>query len=57
MGNLLRFVRSIDKPFRFSVEVVDSTVFFVRKENQPDELIDGVRGYGHTFPGRFPGPI
>ncbi|KAF2471115.1 uncharacterized protein BDR25DRAFT_325386 [Lindgomyces ingoldianus] len=50
MGNLLRFVRSIDKPFRFGVEVVGNTVFFVRKENSPDELIDGVRGFGHTFP-------
>jgi hypothetical protein len=50
MGNLLRFVRSIDKPFRFSVEVVGNTVFFIRKENDPRELIEGIRGFGHTFP-------
>jgi len=50
MGNLLRFVRLVDKPFRFNVEVTGDTVFFVRKENDPRETIDGVKGYGHTFP-------
>ncbi|KAF2189156.1 hypothetical protein K469DRAFT_683604 [Zopfia rhizophila CBS 207.26] len=50
MGNLLRFVRFIDKPFRFHVEVVGNTVFFVRKENAPKELIPDVRGFGHSFP-------
>lgn len=50
LGNLLRFVRGIDKPFRFHLETVGNTVFFVRKENDPRETIDGVRGYGHTFP-------
>ena len=50
MGSLLRFVRRIDKPFRFFVEVVGNTVFFIRHENSPTEFIPGVRGYGHTFP-------
>jgi len=50
MGNLLRFVRGIDKSFRFNVEMVGETVFFVRKEKDPKEVIPGVRGYGHTFP-------
>lgn len=50
LGNLLRFVRQIDKPFRFTVEVIGNTVFFGRKENSPTELIANVRGYGHTFP-------
>ncbi|KAH0562482.1 hypothetical protein GP486_002828 [Trichoglossum hirsutum] len=50
MGNLLRFVRKIDKPFRFLVEVVGNTVFFIRRENSPTELIPRVYGYGHTFP-------
>src|SRR5437764_7357210 len=50
MGNLLRFVRKIDKPFRFHVEVVGNTVFFIRREISPTELIPNVRGYGHTFP-------
>lgn len=50
VGNLLRFVRGVDKAFRFNVEVVGNTVFFVRKEKAPTELIPDVRGYGHTFP-------
>ncbi|PSN66895.1 hypothetical protein BS50DRAFT_600499 [Corynespora cassiicola Philippines] len=50
LGNLLRFVRSIDKAFRFHVQLVGNTVFFIRKENDPKELIQGVHGYGHTFP-------
>jgi hypothetical protein len=32
------------------VEVIGNTVFLGRKENSPTELIDGVKGYGHTFP-------
>jgi hypothetical protein len=50
LGNLLRFVRSSGKKFRFSAEVVGNTVFFIRKENDPQELIKDVKGYGHTFP-------
>ena len=50
MGSLLRFVRRVDKPFRFFVEVVKNTVFFVRHENSPTQLIVGVKGYGYTFP-------
>lgn len=50
LGSLLRFARGIGKAFRFDVEVIGSTVFFVRKENDPKELIQGVRGFGHTFP-------
>ncbi|MCJ1288011.1 hypothetical protein MMC26_007364 [Xylographa opegraphella] len=50
MGNLLRFAGSIDKTFRFEVELIGDTVFMVRKENSPQELIPGVYGYGHTFP-------
>ena len=50
LGNLLRFVRKVDKPFRMLVEVIGDTVFFVRRENSPTELIPNVRGFGHTFP-------
>ncbi|TKA81329.1 hypothetical protein B0A55_02774 [Friedmanniomyces simplex] len=50
LGSLLRFVRKVDKPFRFTVEVIGNTVFFVRRENTPDERLIGVRGYGHAFP-------
>ncbi|KAH7086565.1 hypothetical protein FB567DRAFT_74020 [Paraphoma chrysanthemicola] len=50
MGNLLRFVRGQDKPFRFAVETIGNTVFFIRKENYPKEIIPDVRGFGHSFP-------
>ncbi|KAJ9242812.1 hypothetical protein DTO169E5_2983 [Paecilomyces variotii] len=50
LGNLLRFIRGKDKSFRILVEVVGTTVFFMRRENSPDEVIPDVRGYGHTFP-------
>ncbi|KAE8346315.1 hypothetical protein BDV24DRAFT_158559 [Aspergillus arachidicola] len=50
MGNLLRYVRNIDKDYRIIIEAVGSTVFFVCWENSPTETIPGVRGYGHTFP-------
>jgi hypothetical protein len=50
LGNLLRFVRKQDKAFRFAVETIGNTVFFLRKENDPKEVIPDVRGYGHTFP-------
>ncbi|KAK4895881.1 hypothetical protein LTR27_006051 [Elasticomyces elasticus] len=50
LGNLLNFVRHVDKPFRIVVGVVGKTVFFVRREKKPDETMDDPRGYGHTFP-------
>jgi hypothetical protein len=50
LGNLLRFARGINKAFRFDVEVVGKTVFFIRKENDPKEVIKDIRGFGHTFP-------
>lgn len=50
LGNLLRFVRGIDREYRMLVEVVGSTVFFVRRESSPTETIPDVRGFGHSFP-------
>ncbi|KZF19848.1 hypothetical protein L228DRAFT_285255 [Xylona heveae TC161] len=51
LGNLLRHVfNRVERPFRFLVEAVGNTVFFVRRENSPTQLIDAVRGFGHTFP-------
>lgn len=50
LGNLLRFARGQEKSCRMLIEVVDSTVFFLRRENSPRELLQGVRGFGHTFP-------
>jgi hypothetical protein len=53
LGNLLRFSRSIRTVFRFHAEMIGDTVFMVRKENSPTELIKDVKGYGHTFPAAF----
>jgi hypothetical protein len=53
IGNLLRFAGSQTKPFRFDVDVVGDTIFFVRRENSPKELIQDVRGFGHTFPDAY----
>ncbi|GAB7348919.1 hypothetical protein MBLNU459_g7606t1 [Dothideomycetes sp. NU459] len=50
LGNLLKFVRKLDNSFRFSVEFVGDTAFFVRRENSPTETIPDLRGYGHSFP-------
>lgn len=50
IGGLFRFASSTERSFRFGVEMIGKTVFFVRKENSPAELIPGVYGYGHTFP-------
>ncbi|KAJ0384089.1 hypothetical protein COL922a_009141 [Colletotrichum nupharicola] len=50
LGNLLRFIRGDEKPFRMLVEVVGNTVHLIRRENSPKETIPNVRGYGHTFP-------
>jgi hypothetical protein len=50
LGNLLRFARGADKAFRFNVERIGNTAFFVRRENDPKEIIKDVRGFGHTFP-------
>ncbi|CAK7215188.1 hypothetical protein SBRCBS47491_002398 [Sporothrix bragantina] len=57
MNSLFRFIRGDAvhprerKPFRMVVERSDGgTVFFVRRENSPRELIPNVRGFGHTFP-------
>jgi hypothetical protein len=53
LGHLLRFTRGADKAFRISVQVIGKTVFLIRKENDPKELIEGVRGFGHSFPDAY----
>lgn len=35
------------------MEKVGNTIFLVRRENSPTELISDVRGYGHTFPEEY----
>lgn len=50
LGNLMRFARSEHRVFRFDVDVLHDTVIFIRKEKSPTELLQDVRGFGHTFP-------
>ena len=50
MERLLGFACHAEKSFRFFVETVGNTVFFIRRENSPTETIPDIRGYGHTFP-------
>ena len=49
-GNLLRFILRVDREYRMLVEVVGSTVFFVRRENSPTQTIQNIHGFGHAFP-------
>ncbi|TLS23907.1 hypothetical protein PpBr36_09101 [Pyricularia pennisetigena] len=53
MGNLLRFVKGQDKMFRMLVQVVDDSVFLIRRENSPTELIPDIQGFGHSFPENY----
>ncbi|KAK6858786.1 geranylgeranyl pyrophosphate synthetase [Apiospora arundinis] len=53
MGNLLRFLRGEQKPFRVLVEEIGDTMFFIRREKSPTEKIPEVRGFGHTFPEHY----
>jgi len=50
VGNLLRCARSQPQPFRFDVDVIGDTVFMVRREESPTQMITDLQGYGHTFP-------
>ncbi|KAL4748551.1 hypothetical protein BDW72DRAFT_214732 [Aspergillus terricola var. indicus] len=50
LGNLRRFIAEPDRQFRFVVEVIGSTVFFVRREYSPTQTLSNVFGFGHTFP-------
>lgn len=50
MGNLVRFVHAKSHPFCFVVHMVGNTAFLLRREHSPTMLIDGVVGFGHSFP-------
>ncbi|EEQ91734.2 uncharacterized protein BDCG_06854 [Blastomyces dermatitidis ER-3] len=50
MGCLFKFASSAEWEFQCFVHRVGDTLFLVRKERTPKELIQGVYGYGHTFP-------
>ncbi|WEW56798.1 hypothetical protein PRK78_002252 [Emydomyces testavorans] len=49
IGNIFKFASSLSWTFKFDMEKVGNTVFMVRKERTPDEVIKGIYGYGHTF--------
>ena len=50
IGSLLSACRQSDeRTFNFGAEKIGDTVFLDR-QTPPGELIEGVRGYGHTFP-------
>lgn len=53
LGNLLRWLRGAEKPFRILVEKIGDTVFLIRREKSPTEKIPDVRGFGHTFPEHY----
>ncbi|OAX81984.1 hypothetical protein ACJ72_03675 [Emergomyces africanus] len=53
MGSLFKFASSAAWDFQCFAHLVGDTVFLVRKERTPKELIQGVYGYGHTFPEAF----
>ncbi|PGH07508.1 hypothetical protein GX51_01809 [Blastomyces parvus] len=50
MGCLFKFASSAEWDFQCFAHLVGDTLFLVRKERTPKELIQGVYGYGHTFP-------
>ncbi|KAL1302759.1 hypothetical protein AAFC00_003107 [Neodothiora populina] len=55
LRSLLQFVSpdTRAKPFGFLVELVGNTVFFMRREKSPTQIIEDVRGFGHSFPARY----
>ncbi|EXJ91782.1 hypothetical protein A1O3_00332 [Capronia epimyces CBS 606.96] len=53
LGNLSRFARGVEKEFRIILARVGTTVFLVRRENSPTELISDIQGYGHSFPDEY----
>lgn len=53
LGNLLRFILGDRLNFRILIEVVGTTVHFIRREKSPQETIPDVRGYGHSFPENY----
>lgn len=53
MGKLFDFVTVNSKSFEIEVEMIGDKAVFVRKEKNTTEVIDGFRGFGHTFPEEF----
>ncbi|KAG9788871.1 hypothetical protein KCU88_g1634, partial [Aureobasidium melanogenum] len=50
---LARFNCGEEQTFRIILTKIGNTLFMIRRENSPDELIPEVKGYGHTFPNAY----
>lgn len=50
LRSLFSFTLGESKAFQMGVEAIGDTVFFIRHQGTPRELIPDVRGYGHTMP-------
>ena len=53
MAKLFDFVTMNSKNFETEVEIIGDKAVFVRKERKNTEIIDGFRGFGHTFPEEY----
>ena len=53
MGKLFDFVTISSRNFEIDVEIIGGKTVFIRKERQTTEIIEGFRGFGHTFPEEY----
>jgi hypothetical protein len=49
LGNLLRFALGKPEPFSLVAHAVGKTAFLIRREHDPQQLIQGIHGFGHSF--------
>ena len=50
LGCVVSAARGEERTFHFGIERIGNTVFLVRQGASSKEVMEGVRGYGHTFP-------
>lgn len=53
MAKLFDFVTVNSKNFEIDVEIIGDKAIFIRKERKTTEIVDGFRGFGHTFPEEY----
>lgn len=53
IGKLFDFVTMSSRNFEIDVEIIGGKAIFIRKERQTTEVIEGFRGFGHTFPEEY----
>lgn len=53
IGKLFDFVTTSSRNFEIDVEIIGRKAVFIRKERQTTEVIEGFRGFGHTFPEEY----